>query len=276
MNQAENQTSPRTRMGKRHTRTEEEDEPTSKTSTTSKGKVLPDQNVLAASDASNATGVRPTPVCPPTPQRTPAFLTGRSRLKRQNSLTDTRALLDESGTESPSIQPHMQVSWLNSFRDPTILGKGSFSVVFRVRSLSCSNLVHRPLTGVGLEIALFISQLCLHECILYPLLLVMWIQAVSTDDEQEYAVKRTLRQFRSRSERASILHEFRVSQVLGYHPNIIHYKLAWQEEGHVYMQMDLCELGSVSSLLKKEEYCPLPEETIWNFIKAVADVSFFL
>lgn len=99
------------------------------------GKILPDQSVLAASDASNATGVKPTPVCPPTPQRTPAYLSGRSRMHRQNSLTDTRALLDESGTESPSIKPQHKVSWITSFRDATILGKGSFSVVFKVSSI---------------------------------------------------------------------------------------------------------------------------------------------
>eukprot|EP01138_Halocafeteria_seosinensis_P005533 gb/GECG01005656.1/.p1 GENE.gb/GECG01005656.1/~~gb/GECG01005656.1/.p1 ORF type:complete len:942 (+),score=102.94 gb/GECG01005656.1/:1-2826(+) len=190
------------------------------------GKVLPDQNVLAASDASNATGVKPTPVCPPTPQRTPAYLSGRSRVQRQNSLTDTRALLDESGTESPSIKPQHKVSWTTSFRDATILGKGSFSVVFK---------------------------------------------AISEEDQRAYAVKRTLRPFRSRSERAAILHEFRVSQALGYHPNVIHYKLAWQEEGHVYMQMDLCDHGSYSSLLRSEELNPLPEVTIWNYISAVSN-----
>jgi len=69
---------------------------------------------------------------------------------------------------------------------------------------------------------------------------------------KHYAVKKSHKQFRSHQDRENILNEVRIMQIVGATPcrYIIEFHLAWQENGFVYMQMELAERGSVWEMME--------------------------
>lgn len=97
---------------------------------------LPDQSAFDVSrrPKSNTTAHRslapPTPVCPPTPQRTPAWLhesVTAPVLARHNSLVATKVLIS-SGPDTGSV------TFSEQFENMGTLGTGVFSDVYKVRS----------------------------------------------------------------------------------------------------------------------------------------------
>lgn len=48
------------------------------------------------------------------------------------------------------------------------------------------------------------------------------------------------------------------------HPHVLHYVNAWEEQGYLFIQTELCERGSLKDSL--EVNAPIPEETVWNYL----------
>ncbi|CAK0744424.1 hypothetical protein CVIRNUC_001546 [Coccomyxa viridis] len=102
-----------------------------------------------------------------------------------------------------------------------------------------------------------------------------------------FAVKRSMRQFRSRADRDRCLHEIQAVASLPAHPNVIGQYRAWQQSGHFFIQMDLAENGSLGHLLRQgmrparcmqvqEEGLVLPDALVWQVLWEVAQGLEFL
>jgi serine/threonine protein kinase len=66
-------------------------------------------------------------------------------------------------------------------------------------------------------------------------------------DGHEYAVKASKKAFRTRNERRLLLREVHNSNILGEHQNLVTYYRAWQDQRSLYLQLELCELGTLRS-----------------------------
>lgn len=63
--------------------------------------------------------------------------------------------------------------------------------------------------------------------------------------DEKYAIKCLKHEFKSRAERAAYLQEIEVANTLPAHPNVLTYYRAWQDDGRLYVQMELCERGTL-------------------------------
>jgi serine/threonine protein kinase len=52
------------------------------------------------------------------------------------------------------------------------------------------------------------------------------------------------------------------------HPNILRCVAAWEEGEHVYLQLELCERGSLASYLRSNP--ALSDDAIWRFLLDIA------
>lgn len=66
-------------------------------------------------------------------------------------------------------------------------------------------------------------------------------------DGREFAVKVSKRLFRTRNERRLLLREVENSRLLGEHAHIVRYYRAWQDQRSLYLQLELCERGTLRS-----------------------------
>lgn len=93
-----------------------------------------------------------------------------------------------------------------------------------------------------------------------------------------YAVKRCRRKFETRTDRERCLREIQAVAQLPAHPNIVGQVRAWQQEGHFYIQMDICEGGSLATL--SQQYIAsgqqMPEELLWQVLNDTAQGLAFL
>ena len=181
-------------------------------------------------------------VCPPTPQRTPAWvgshrrnpefssntstnnntnpLLPHNRLVRKSSLHATKMLL-QLPVFRPS--PETRLKFNEEYSNLGRIGFGNFSEVFCVRSKSDGNM---------------------------------------------YAVKKSKRRFLSKRDRAIWMKEVENFQRLGSScEHIIEYYRAWQEEGYFFVQMELCERGNLEDFLSAliTQKLRVPERTIWSW-----------
>ncbi|CAI5992284.1 unnamed protein product [Closterium sp. NIES-65] len=83
------------------------------------------------------------------------------------------------------------------------------------------------------------------------------------------AVKVSKRQFRSKGERERYMHEIESVANVPEHAHIVRYYRGWQQDSHFYLQMELCEGGSLRALLDSLPQ-PLPEDQVWRFVRQVA------
>ena len=96
-------------------------------------------------------------------------------------------------------------------------------------------------------------------------------KARSKQDGEVYAVKRTLRPYRSRRDRDQLLNEFRMVSTIEANPCVIHYKRVWQEQAHLYQQVELCPRGSLADLLTTMgEDEAVPAEAVYTVIADTA------
>lgn len=49
------------------------------------------------------------------------------------------------------------------------------------------------------------------------------------------------------------------------HPYCVRYYQAWEQKGYLYIQMELCEMGSLKDYLEELDG-PLPEKQIWRYL----------
>lgn len=91
-----------------------------------------------------------------------------------------------------------------------------------------------------------------------------------------FAVKRTRQRFRSKLERERCLREIVSVSDLPPHPNIVGQYRAWQEDGLFYIQMDLCEGGTLMDLIHNYEPELISVNTIWQIAVDIASGLEFL
>ena len=77
-----------------------------------------------------------------------------------------------------------------------------------------------------------------------------------------FALKRSKFPMKGPQERKKLLAEVEIARDLGSHPCVVDYHGAWQEQGYLYILMELCFFGAVSAFRE-----PLPESTIWRFLR---------
>eukprot|EP00697_Spironema_sp_BW2_P003593 gnl/Spiro4/14789_TR7972_c0_g1_i1.p1 gnl/Spiro4/14789_TR7972_c0_g1~~gnl/Spiro4/14789_TR7972_c0_g1_i1.p1 ORF type:complete len:628 (+),score=134.26 gnl/Spiro4/14789_TR7972_c0_g1_i1:157-2040(+) len=88
-----------------------------------------------------------------------------------------------------------------------------------------------------------------------------------------YAVKKSLKVFRGATDRERALNEVKALKVSSLHgsPYCIKYYMAWEEQGHLFVQTELCEYGNLDDYLHSlGDGCFLPENIIWNFLLDLA------
>ena len=91
--------------------------------------------------------------------------------------------------------------------------------------------------------------------------------------ERRYAVKCTKRQFRNKRERAEYLQEVHVANNIKAHPNVVQYYRAWQDEKRFYVQMELCERGTLRHMMTREGAslrAPAGEPRVWEVVQHIA------
>jgi membrane-associated tyrosine- and threonine-specific cdc2-inhibitory kinase len=90
-------------------------------------------------------------------------------------------------------------------------------------------------------------------------------KAVNRHDQKPYAIKRTKHPFRSLKQRERAIQEVRFVASLKRHPHCVAYLQAWEQRGHFYIQMELCNGGSLQGYLDKLPEAELvPEDDVWR------------
>jgi hypothetical protein len=87
------------------------------------------------------------------------------------------------------------------------------------------------------------------------------------DDESDYAIKKTRQSFTGYKDALYKLEEVKMLLRIGHHPCCVSLKEAWIQFGYIYIQMELCNRGTLSSYM--DEYCsagPLVEDQIWRIM----------
>ncbi|KAK0409177.1 hypothetical protein QR680_004386 [Steinernema hermaphroditum] len=86
----------------------------------------------------------------------------------------------------------------------------------------------------------------------------------SKDDSNYYAIKRTIEPYRSLNDRGLKRREVEKLQTVGKHPNLVHFIRAWEEQGLLYIQTELCE-RSLDQLVADSPTYTVPEEVLWRY-----------
>eukprot|EP00899_Mesostigma_viride_P022184 jgi/Mesvir1/314/Mv22726-RA.1 len=89
------------------------------------------------------------------------------------------------------------------------------------------------------------------------------------------AVKRSRRKFKGRRDRERLLNEVALVQELPEHPRVVRYFRGWQQDMHLYIQMELCVGGNLRTLIDNLPG-PMPDEQIWRYVRDVAEGLHFL
>lgn len=93
------------------------------------------------------------------------------------------------------------------------------------------------------------------------------------EPERKYAVKCTKREFRNKRERAECLQEVQVACGMQAHPNVVQYYRAWQDEKKFYVQMELCEAGTLRHLMNRQGHVLRTadaETRVWEVVQHIA------
>eukprot|EP01133_Synstelium_polycarpum_P013852 gene13852-16336_t len=88
-------------------------------------------------------------------------------------------------------------------------------------------------------------------------------------DDHLYAVKKSKKPIWETHERSHQLQEIEKGMKLGYHPNIATVMAAWEEGGHLYIQMELCERGNLKDALNAQEG-GIEEAMLWQHITDIS------
>lgn len=87
----------------------------------------------------------------------------------------------------------------------------------------------------------------------------------SLEENQFYAMKKTLIPFTCEADRRRKLQEVKNHQSLPPHRNCVRYYDSWEEDGYLYIQTELCK-SSLNGILENSEEHKLPEQIIWNYL----------
>lgn len=100
-------------------------------------------------------------------------------------------------------------------------------------------------------------------------------EAIKAEDRATgsiYAVKRMKRRFTGPKDRLRHLEEVDILRLLGSHPNVISLADAWEEDNHLFIQTELCPLGTLSFFLEGYGYLVghLDEPRLWKVLTELA------
>ena len=101
----------------------------------------------------------------------------------------------------------------------------------------------------------------------------VWAVRHAERPDEGYAIKVSHREFRSRAERDEYLREVRLANDMPAHPNVVEYIRAWQDQRHFYVQMELCEGGTLQGVLDRDGEAlraPAHEPRVWEVARGVA------
>ncbi|OLY85335.1 Mitosis inhibitor protein kinase wee1 [Smittium mucronatum] len=91
------------------------------------------------------------------------------------------------------------------------------------------------------------------------------------EDGKTYAMKKSSRPFSGRRDRIRKLSEVEILWKLKGHPNVVEIFGSWEQFGFLYIQYELCELGSLNNFLSNLFGSdPVPEEDIWRIIAEIS------
>ena len=102
------------------------------------------------------------------------------------------------------------------------------------------------------------------------------VKAVSRSTGYAYAVKRMKRAYLGPRDRLRRLEEVDVLRALSRpghpHPNIVSLLGAWEEEGHLHLQLELCPLGSLAFFLEEygQQVGALDEPRLWKILEELS------
>jgi len=92
------------------------------------------------------------------------------------------------------------------------------------------------------------------------------------EDNQLYAIKRSLTKFRGKSDRDQKLKEVRFHETLATHSNILKIIHAWEERERLYIQTELCR----GNLLEYAAEHTISQPMIWHFLYQMSHALDFL
>lgn len=92
------------------------------------------------------------------------------------------------------------------------------------------------------------------------------------EDNQLYAIKRSLTKFRGKSDRDQKLKEVRFHETLATHRNILKIIHAWEERERLYIQTELCN----GNLLEYSSDHQITQTMIWHFLYQISQALDFL
>jgi tRNA A-37 threonylcarbamoyl transferase component Bud32 len=92
--------------------------------------------------------------------------------------------------------------------------------------------------------------------------------------KESYAIKKSRRQFRSKRDRADLLSEVYIMQIVGATecPYVIQFYRAWQENSYFYVQIELAERGTLRDLMNTNSYATqiIQDKTVIRVLHDVA------
>ncbi|KDD73110.1 protein kinase, partial [Helicosporidium sp. ATCC 50920] len=171
----------------------------------------------------------------------PAVLVGRGIVYRSDSLRESKVLMVNDVRRTDSVLHPDLFQYQNHFEFISLIGQ-----------TQTSELTQTPL----------------------PTPQVFKVRHQATGEL--FAVKRSKRRFRSKLQRERCLREVRAVSSLPPHPNLVSQHRAWQESGHFYIQMDLCEGGNLHQAVAATKGRGLPDAQAWQVAHDVAAGLSFL
>ncbi|XP_071442640.1 probable protein kinase DDB_G0291842 [Hetaerina americana] len=89
----------------------------------------------------------------------------------------------------------------------------------------------------------------------------------SLEDGKLYAIKKSRERFRNTMDKKRKLIEVERLERIPKHPNCIQMYRAWEENGYLFLQLELCELSLAEYTLSHHK---IPEKMIWNILTDIA------
>lgn len=87
-------------------------------------------------------------------------------------------------------------------------------------------------------------------------------KCLSRDDGKYYAIKKSRERYKGKSDRTRKLQEVAKHEQLPKHPNLVQFYKAWEENGYLYIQTELCQCNLTEYL----EHNELSEKMVWEFL----------
>ncbi|OAD76015.1 hypothetical protein PHYBLDRAFT_4535, partial [Phycomyces blakesleeanus NRRL 1555(-)] len=94
-------------------------------------------------------------------------------------------------------------------------------------------------------------------------------RAQDVTTQKLYAIKQTREQFTSQSDRWLLLAEVENLHAVKGSPHCVELVSAWEQEGYLFIQMELCESGSLAEYISHKDG-QIEEDVLWNIIYELA------